>query len=238
MTATTAPTTDLAALGEATARLLAAVDTLDDAAVGQPSALPGWTRGHVLAHLSRNADALVNVLTGRPMYPSEEARDADIERDAPRPAAAHRADLRDSAARLRATAAELTDERWGAVVTFRNGVTDVAASIPLRRWIEVELHHLDLALGLTVAGLPGAFLDRALGYLAARFAGHPDVRPLELRAEDGRHWRTGADPDESRAGVVVVVGTPAALVGWLSGRTAGGGLSTTGGESLPALPPL
>ncbi len=239
MTAPTAPTTDLTALEEATARLLTAVDALDDAAVGEPSALRGWTRGHVLAHLSRNADALVNVLAGRPMYPSDEARNDDIERDAARPAATHREDLRDSSARLHAAATELTDEQWGTVVTLRNGVTDVAASIPLRRWIEVELHHLDLSLGLSVAELPGVFLDRALDYLTARFAGHPDVRSLELRAEDGRRWRTGAAPEESvGGGAVVVVGTPAALVGWLSGRTTGSGLSITGGESLPVLPPL
>ena len=28
-----------------------------------PSALPGWTRAHVLTHLARNADAMVNLLT-------------------------------------------------------------------------------------------------------------------------------------------------------------------------------
>ena len=38
---------------------------LDDAAIAEPSLLPGWTRGHLLAHLARNADALVNVLSPR-----------------------------------------------------------------------------------------------------------------------------------------------------------------------------
>jgi maleylpyruvate isomerase len=36
---------------------------------------------------------------------------------------------------------------------------------------------------------------------------------------------------------VVVAGTPAALVGWLSGRTPGSGLSA-GDGGLPDLPPL
>ncbi|MEV0474381.1 maleylpyruvate isomerase N-terminal domain-containing protein, partial [Streptomyces prunicolor] len=31
-----------------------------NASVAEPSRLPGWSRGHVLAHLARNADALVN----------------------------------------------------------------------------------------------------------------------------------------------------------------------------------
>ena len=30
----------------------------------QPSLLPGWTRGHVLSHLARNADAMVRTLAG------------------------------------------------------------------------------------------------------------------------------------------------------------------------------
>src|ERR1044071_5981880 len=79
---------DLAALREATDRLLGATGKLDDAALSEPSRLPGWSRGHVIAHLSRNADALVNVLRGLPMYANSETRDRDIERDASRTRAA------------------------------------------------------------------------------------------------------------------------------------------------------
>lgn len=239
------PVADLAALRAATDRLLATLATLDDSDVRRPSQLPGWTRGHVLAHLARNADALVNVLAGRPMYPSDEARDADIERDAPRPLALHRDDVRDSAARLDRAAAAFTDEQWRQPVQLRHGVTDRAASIPFRRWVEVELHHVDLGVGRTVADLPGAFVDRALDYLTRRFsavdgpgAGLP---PVELRAEDGRSWRTGSATGPGDAGAerrVVVVGSPTALVGWLTGRTSGGGLTTTGGEPLPTPPSL
>lgn len=76
---------DLRSVREATDRLLTAVAKLDNAALAEESHLPGWTRGHILAHLARNADALVNVFEGRPMYESATARDADIERDAGRP---------------------------------------------------------------------------------------------------------------------------------------------------------
>ena len=228
----TGPTADLAGLNDATERLVAEVATLDDAAVTQPSRLPGWTRGHVLAHLARNADALVNVFQGRPMYPSLEVRNADIERDAPRPLAAHLADLRDSADRLATTTARLTDDEWRAVVTLRDGQRDVASVIPLRRWVEIELHGIDLDIGRTIASLPNAFLDRAPEYLARRLADHPDVPPVELRAEDGRSWRTGRAGEPPR----IIVGTAAALVGWLSGRTAGSGL--TAAEPLPELPGL
>ena len=59
--------------------------SLSDESVGEPSGLPGWTRGHVLTHLSRNADALVNLLTWArtgvpiPMYSSSDQRNSDIE---------------------------------------------------------------------------------------------------------------------------------------------------------------
>ncbi|WP_241780552.1 maleylpyruvate isomerase family mycothiol-dependent enzyme, partial [Streptomyces wadayamensis] len=82
----TDPVRDLTRLDEATARLLTVAGTLDDAALAEPSRLPGWTRGHVLSHLARNADALLNVVAGRPMYASAEARDADIEAGATLPA--------------------------------------------------------------------------------------------------------------------------------------------------------
>ena len=57
---------------------------LEPAQVTEPSRLPGWTRGHVLSHLARNADALVNLLTWARtgvetvMYASAEARDEEI----------------------------------------------------------------------------------------------------------------------------------------------------------------
>ncbi|MDT0306709.1 maleylpyruvate isomerase family mycothiol-dependent enzyme [Streptomyces sp. DSM 44917] len=226
------PTADLSGLTDATAGLLAAADALDDAAVAAPSLLPGWTRGHVLAHLARNADALRNVLAARPMYADEAARSAEIDRDADRPAAAHRTDLRESAAALARALDAVPDDGWDATVTLRGGVTDTRARVPLRRWVEVELHHIDLGAGRTVADLPGAFLDRALEYFADRFSGLPGLPPVLLRAEDGRAWRTGRPDEEPQ----VVAGTPAALVGWLSGRTPGTGLTTAG--LLPELPPL
>ena len=68
---------DLESVHAATERLLLAVAGWDDASVAEPSRLPGWSRGHVLAHLARNADALVNVLEGRPMYADAQVRDAN-----------------------------------------------------------------------------------------------------------------------------------------------------------------
>ncbi|WP_455354254.1 maleylpyruvate isomerase family mycothiol-dependent enzyme [Streptomyces sp. SYSU K217416] len=224
---------DLASVREATERLLAATGKLHNAAVAEPSRLPGWSRGHVLAHLSRNADALVNILEGRPMYLSAEAREADIERDAPRPLDTQLADVRDSDARFHEAAGVPAD--WARIVTLRNGVTDVAARLPFRRLIEVELHHVDLGIGYELEDLPEDFTAREIEFLADRFSGHPDVPPLTLMAPDGRQWSTGRTGDPAP---LTVRGTAAALLGWLAGRGDRGAGLDTGGAPLPSLPPL
>ncbi|WP_344403900.1 maleylpyruvate isomerase family mycothiol-dependent enzyme [Streptomyces longisporus] len=222
---------DLASVRNATDRLLTAAAKLDNASVAEPSRLPGWSRGHVLAHLARNADALVNVLEGRPMYPSGKARDADIERDAPRPLDVQLTDLRDSAARFQETGAVPAD--WSRTVELRNGVTDSASQVPFRRWAEVELHHVDLGIGYELEDLPAEFSQREIDFLAARFSGHPDVPPTQL-TDGTRAWRTGREATEPE---VTVSGPAPELLGWLAGRRDGSGLTVQGGP-LPALPPL
>jgi maleylpyruvate isomerase len=223
---------DLASVQEATERLLTAVAELDNASAARPSRLPGWTVGHVLAHLARNADALTNVLDGRPMYVSAEARNADIERDAPRPLDVQAADLRECDARFRARGAEPAD--WTRTVELRNGVTDSAARVPFRRWAEVELHHVDLGVGYELEDLPEEFTEREIDFLAERFDQHPDIPSTGLGSDSGRFWTTGGG---APGGPVVVEGTAADLLGWLAGRRDGSALTVKGG-SLPTLPPL
>ncbi|MEU8027129.1 maleylpyruvate isomerase family mycothiol-dependent enzyme [Streptomyces sp. NPDC049099] len=222
---------DLACVRDATERLLTAVAELDNASLAEPSRLPGWTRGHVLAHLARNADALVNVLEGRPMYASAEARDADIERDASRPLDAQLADLRETAARFQAAGDAPAD--WRRTVELRNGVTDSASRVPFRRWIEVELHHVDLGIGYELEDLPAEFTEREIDFLAARFLGHSEV-PATRVTDGTRAWSTGREAAEPE---VTVNGAPADLLGWLAGRREGAALKAAGG-ALPKLPPL
>ncbi|MFC7306574.1 maleylpyruvate isomerase family mycothiol-dependent enzyme [Streptomyces monticola] len=222
---------DLVSVREATDRLLTAAAKLDNAATGEASRLPGWSRGHVLAHLARNADALVNVLAGRPMYVSAEARDGDIERDAPRPPAEQLADVRESAERFQEAAAAVTD--WSRTVELRNGVTDSASRLPFRRLIEVELHHVDLNIGYELEDLPADFTRREISFLADRFAGHAAVPRILITSTDGGQWSTGRTDGEP----VSVIGPAPALLGWLAGRREGGGLECDGGL-LPVLPAL
>ncbi|MFF0424348.1 MULTISPECIES: maleylpyruvate isomerase family mycothiol-dependent enzyme [unclassified Streptomyces] len=223
---------DLASVREATERLLNDAASWDNAAVAEPSRLPGWTRGHVLAHLSRNADALVNVLRGLPMYASAGARDADIERDADRPLDVQLADLRATGERFQEAAAEPAD--WSRTVELRNGVVDSASRLPFRRWAEVALHHVDLGVGHELEDLPEEFVQREIVFLTERFTGNADVPPTRVLATDGPgSWTTGS----AEGSEVTVSGPAAELLGWLSGRRDGSALKTEGGP-LPELPPL
>ncbi|MBT2467962.1 maleylpyruvate isomerase family mycothiol-dependent enzyme [Streptomyces sp. ISL-66] len=224
---------DLRSVREATDRLLTAAAKLDNAALAEESRLPGWTRGHILAHLARNADALVNVFEGRPMYESGDARDADIERDCDRPLVEQLEDLRNSAARWEAVAERPQD--WTRVVELRGGVTDVAARVPFRRLIEVELHHVDLNIGYELADLSEDFTDRETAFLADRWSGRPEVPPVTLRTTTGKTWHTGG----TQGTPVVVEGPADELLGWLAGRgQRGAHLAVLAGDGLPALPPL
>ncbi|WP_200307151.1 maleylpyruvate isomerase family mycothiol-dependent enzyme [Streptomyces adelaidensis] len=236
---------DLVSVREATDRLLTAAAGLDNAAVTQPSRLPGWTRGHVLAHLARNADALVNVLEGHPMYASGQARDADIERDAPRPLEVQLADVRGSADRFQDAASMAGD--WSRTVELRNGVTDSASRVPFRRWIEVEIHHVDLGIGYELEDLPEEFAQREINFLSDRFRNHPGVPALLIRQDDGRMIPTGVvervTGEQLDAGYrpplpdLTVSGGRADILGWLLGRREGSALHVEGG-ALPSLPPL
>ncbi|MFB7516186.1 maleylpyruvate isomerase family mycothiol-dependent enzyme [Streptomyces sp. NPDC056144] len=225
---------DLVSVKEATDRLLTAAASWDNAVTAEPSRLPGWTRGHVLAHLARNAEALVNVFQGRPMYPDAATRDADIERDSGRPLAEQLADVRATAEAFQAVSAEPAD--WNRVVELRNGITDNAYRIPFRRWVEVDLHHVDLGLGYELEDLPEEFVRREVDFLADRWTGAAGVPPTRIEATDGTGtWTTGAP--EGTGTPVTVSGPAPELLGWLSGRRDGSALKTEGGP-LPELPAL
>ncbi|MFF0342587.1 maleylpyruvate isomerase family mycothiol-dependent enzyme [Kribbella sp. NPDC004875] len=129
-----------------------------------PSLLPGWSRRHVAAHLSLNAEALGNLVywarTGeeRPMYPSREARNADIEASANRPDDVLRSWFDTSARTLSDAFAELTDDQWQTQVRTSQGEPIPATRIPWMRSREVLIHAVDLGTGLTFADLPRDFL--------------------------------------------------------------------------------
>jgi maleylpyruvate isomerase len=184
-------------VGEATARLTATAAGLTDHDVRQPSALPGWTRGHLLTHIARNADGLRNLLvwarTGvpTPQYPSTRARDAGIEAGAGRGAAELLADLRGSAAAFDAEAAALDERAWQVAVRGMRGPGHPAWLTLVRRLVEVEVHHVDLGAGFGPADWPGRFVREQLPRTVADFADRPDAPACRLRVTDAAAGEAG-----------------------------------------------
>ncbi|MFJ6671642.1 maleylpyruvate isomerase family mycothiol-dependent enzyme [Actinosynnema sp. NPDC091369] len=185
-------------------RLFAVVADLTDAQVARPSLLPGWTRGHVLAHLADAARARSRVVEHAargeqvPLWEPGE-RDAIIEATASRSAAEHRAATVEQAERL--------ERAWAAVADWSEPA-DPAVPDPVppvfTRWREVWIHLLDLDLGVRPGEWSAEFAVHTIGVLRPRL---PDG--VALRATDvPRVWGTGAE----------VVGGVRDLAAWLAGR--------------------
>jgi maleylpyruvate isomerase len=230
----------IAAAGD---RLLATAAALTDAQAREPSLLPGWTRGHVLTHIARNADGLRNLLiwartgTEVPMYASAQARNDDIDAGAGRPAAGLAADVRESAAAFAAEAATLTGCDWTAQVRALYGPPFSALGVLERRLSEVEIHHVDLAAGYSPADWPAEFVADALPRVADSFAGREDSPRCDVWTEGPprQHFRIG--PDQASAPQVVIQGSPASVLAWLLGRADGTTLTVAFGGAVPQLPP-
>jgi maleylpyruvate isomerase len=216
-------------------RFSAAVERLTDVELAEASRLPGWSRATLLAHVARNADALVNLLTWArtgvetPMYASADARDADIARTAAQPAATLRTDATAAAARLADAVVELPPAAWTARVRTAQGREVPATEVLWLRTREVWVHAVDLDAGLDFTDLPpelcGALVDDVLALLARRDQ-TPAVTLLALDTD--QRWT--ADPTLPEA--PVVRGPVAALAAWLT-RADTSGLS---GAPPPPLP--
>ena len=198
---------DLAAVREATSRMRALVESITD--FGAPSLLPGWSRGHVVAHLAGNARSHLRMLQGTvdgrvaDQYDGgAEARAAAIEELALRPA--------DAVADLHRSAEEL-DAMWqradwsGLVRPLGSGAPRPAAGLLWGRRREVEVHAVDVDAGYRPQDWRPDFVDRLLPELLER----PDLPSLD-----------GVD------------GPPYAMAAWLTGRSDGSELS----GRLPVLP--
>ena len=162
------PEADIVGATAAHARLLGHLAGLDDAAVARPSLLPGWTVGHLLTHLARNADSHVKMLEGAAA--GEEvaqydggvaAREAAIEEGAGRTPAELVDDVRAACDRLERLWATIPDHAW-AGHGLSGGGRRPCALLPFHRWREVEVHQADLGLGPTWDDWSDGYVSREL----------------------------------------------------------------------------
>ena len=213
--------------------LIRTVDALDDDAYAEPSLLPDWTKGHVIAHLALNAEGLERVLTGvhvgepRTMYDSDDARNNDIDELAVAAPAELRDRLLAGVTRFSRAAEDMHEDDWAARFDRTPGGPSFAVkNIPLMRVREVEIHHADLGAGYAAADWSEEFRTLLLESMTRR--DHPG--PFVASATDlGRTWQYG-----DGEGGAVVTGDSASLGWWLTGRGSGEGLTCDSG-ALPRI---
>ena len=176
---------DIAGILRGQAALAATVTGLTDEVARGPSLLPGWSVGHVLSHVARNADSLVRRLEGAAagrvvdQYAGgAEGRARDIEEGSGRPAAELVADVLATNGAVEAALAAFPDAAWDRVTRSVSGSEQPARDVVFSRWREVEVHHVDLGLGYTPAQWPGDLVERWLPHARVQFLDTVDQRTL------------------------------------------------------------
>jgi len=203
-------------LSAATDALVDGIGGLTDADARGPSLLPGWTRGHVLTHLARNAEA--------------------IEDGAGRRAVVLLADVSAASAAFAEAAAVMPADAWQHMVTWTTGQQTPAGHVVESRLAEVLVHHVDLDVGFGPGRWPPVFVHEMLGVaVSALNERNLAPQPARLQAADtGYSYQLGGDA----ADAVQVSGTQADLLAWLLGRSDATRLTRDRPGPLPPVPSI
>lgn len=206
-------------------RVLLLLELLDGESARAPSLLPGWSRGHLITHLARNADAQRGMLEGTlrgevvQMYPGgAEQRQRDIDGGANRSVDELIADYRTSADRLERTWDLMDPVSWARSVHARSGIKPATSTIRVR-WQELELHSVDLGLDRSAKDIDPRLIavllpDLMVG-LPPRLTENPPTIIVEHPLLEGGAATLLGSLDER----CTVSGSPAAVLSWLLGRT-------------------
>lgn len=192
-----------------------------------PTALPGWNRKALIAHVGYNAAALCNLMhwaeTGEetPMYASPDARAEEIEYGATLRADALR-NLNDhTVARLDAAWRDASYDAWDAEVLTAQGRTVPAAETLWMRSREVWIHAVDLGCRASFTDIPQVVLTTLLHEIPGKWRGKGAGAGFVL-LDDATGERVEASPADAEHPETVVAGSLAGLVRWASGRGAQG----------------
>ncbi len=222
-------------LGAAADTLAAKTAKLNDDDVRAATELPGWTRGHVLAHVANVADAVARQVEYAVRGESIEFYDGGaggrtqaIEMAAGNPAAEHQAKLDAGLARVLSALAGLDGDQWKLPISYRNGTVYDGA---LALWRELVIHLSDLDVGRGAETWSKEFCLYLVSFLSARV---PEgtrlvLLPLALPAI------TVGDGENT----VSVQGMLTDIAAWLAGRTPSmGSLRAEAAADSVALPEL
>ncbi|MFG2950023.1 maleylpyruvate isomerase family mycothiol-dependent enzyme [Streptomyces adustus] len=199
------------------ARVCVGLGSLTDLQVREPSALPGWSRGHVITHLARSADVyrwlLTLARTGTEPGPRADAAALDraLREGAERSAGELATDLRGSLDRLFDEAQAMPAERWSVLVTALAGWRHPAWFTLRRCRRELETHHVDLDLGYSTADWPSDYVTWALDDTVATLTAR-DFPVARIQVTDlDRAWTLAPSG-------ATVTGPGHALLAWIAGR--------------------
>ena len=168
-----APADLLAELHKAAALVASTAAKFTDEDVKAPSALPGWTRGHVLAHLAGITNAMARQLEYAARGETVELYDGGMDgrnkaigMAAGHSADAHRADLDAGLDRaLKAFDALEAGSGWKVRIAYRGGVVLDGG---LALWRELVIHTADLGTGFGPETWSRPFCEHLFDFLAAR----------------------------------------------------------------------
>lgn len=228
----TGMTDTVEAIAQHTSRLLDTARGMGDAAAS--SLCEGWTRGHVLSHVARNAEAIGRLagwaVSGnrQEMYPGgTEARNAEIEAGAGRPLDDLVADVAVTAAALAPQLDALSGQLAVDEVEMRGGLRVAPTDLPFLRLRELVYHHVDLDAGFGFRDVEPDLLLTFLEDAVRRLEATPGAPSVSLSTEEGDRWTV-------RDGTAHVTGTRAGMLLWLTRRI--GDEVRSEGAALPDLP--
>lgn len=215
---------------------------LTDADVSAPSGLPGWSRGHVLAHVAGVADGMARQLEYAArgetvdLYDGgADGRNRAIEEGAVRSADRHRAELATALDRAVSAFRGLRDADWNTPISYRDGVVRDGG---LALWRELVIHLTDLNVGVEADSWSPLFCEHLFGFLAARVP--PDLR-LSVQPLGMAPRILARAPGAATSRTVSVNGMATDLAAWLAGRAPNLGSlraeAAADGVELPALLP-
>lgn len=226
-----------AELHKAAGNVTLLLSKMDEASVREPSELPGWTRGHVLAHLTGIANAMARQLEYARRGEKIELYDdgMDGRNKAIGLAAGHSLDEHTVAVTTAVDSAlaafdALDSADWQAPISYRDG-TVLDGGLAL--WRELTIHASDLGMGYGPETWSRPFCEHLFGFLSARVPGEYKF----VLQPTGLPPRTLGNGGTS----IAITGMITDIAAWLAGREPSlGSLRATAaadGVDLPALLP-
>jgi uncharacterized protein (TIGR03083 family) len=178
-------------LDDATKVMLRIIDGLDDGDFTSPSALPGWTVAHVVAHLHFNAEGIGRLTTWArtgietPMYASAAQRNDDINAGSLLGPGELRHLVHASSRALNDSFDALTPPMWRNTVVTAQGRTVPATELLWMRFREVAVHTIDIGRdGIGFADFPNEAVAKLTNEIVAKRLASGEANALAA-------WLTG-----------------------------------------------